>query len=296
MTREWKAAELSSRRAAPRPTTAWRRVSEPGCHGARCGAGCGHGPAREGGSGSAAMRGGVGGAGVAVPTCALLPFAAPGASRGGTGTGARGRGSAAPLPAAPTRAEPRPPLLRGFARSRRKDVFSFGLLLFSSSSFLFFFFSFLFFLHLTAYTETPPSPRSSQPRAQSGDHNNGTNREPTTRRKKNNTAPPPQRQNDGKHRRVPNSSCKEHLPNAGTAGPQTSAAASRELPARLLGRDRGRGRGRQAQAAPAPPLRLPPLCLPIYIHLPAAGGARTVYSSSGCCWLLPAGNDPSSPD
>lgn len=40
------------------------------------------------------------------------------------------------------------------------------------------------------------------------------------------------------------------------------------------------GQDRQAQAAPAPPLRLPPLRLPFYIHLPTAGGARTVYSGS----------------
>lgn len=59
----------------------------------------------------------------------------------------------------------------------------------------------------------------------------------------------------------------------GSAEPQTLYAASRELPTRAAGQ-------RQAQAAPAPPLRLPPLRLPIYIHLPAAGGARTVYSSS----------------
>lgn len=114
---------------------------------------------------------------------------------------------------------------------------------------------------------------SAKPRAGRDTHYSSTTREPARRK--------PQRQIDEKHRRVSNFGSNDRLPIPGSAEPQTLYAASRELPNRVLGAPAAgsRGRGRQAQAAPAPPLRLPPLRLPIYIHLPTAGAARTIYSS-----------------
>lgn len=280
MTREWKVAELSRRKAAPRPTTAARRVSEPGCHGERCGAAPGHGPATDGGSGSGgdARRGAAGAEGrgtdLLLRCRSLLRDVSRGAAGTGTGSGtgsgsgSKGRGSLSTPglpPAATCSPQPPPEHVRGACSfsaalhgAGAKIHFALGCV---------FFFSLLYFcfppLNLARAkpeaTSFPPlrTQRVTTPTAGRAESRRGEN--PSGRRTRSTGELRPAKR--------PLTYC------PGSAEPQTLYAASRELPTRAAGQ-------RQAQAAPAPPLRLPPLRLPIYIHLPAAGGARTVYSSS----------------
>lgn len=281
MTREWKVAELSRRRAAPRPTTAARRVSEPGCHGERCGAAPGHGPATDGGSGSGgdARRGAAGAEGrgtdLLLRCRSLLRDVSRGAAGTGTGSGtgsgsgSKGRGSRSTPglpPAATCSPQPPPEHVRGACSfsaalhgAGAKTHFALGCVFFFSLLYFFFFPPLNLARAKPEATSFPPlrTQRVTTPTAGRAGSRRGEN--PSGRRTRSTGELRPAKR--------PLTYC------PGSAEPQTLYAASRELPTRAAGQ-------RQAQAAPAPPLRLPPLRLPIYIHLPAAGGARTVYSSS----------------
>lgn len=267
----------SPRGAGPAHGSA-RRVSEKGHHGESCG----QHPSRalqetSGGSGGGVCGArGSGGSGTDLLLLLLLLSAAPGRVprryRDRDRVRVRRQGQEEPrLPEAPCPDPglPQPlPAARGCSRPQhvRRDLARSGQKAHLLRMFGWFrwdvlgFFS-LFSLHLRSQRrkQSPvPASRARRRRARSSGADRGSGANPAAARR---AAPAP-----------PQLGC-THLP-VPTAPTVGSGRSLWELPGTWRGRQ---GRGRQAQAAPAPPLRLPPLRLPFYIHLPTAGGARTVY-------------------